>query len=748
MSRAAPGAVASAFTTAWDNLRKANPELAQNMREGRLKRNRILTIRLHTALSSFMTCIYPASFNQMASAETCQRLEQWSLQHTRTLTARQNFLRQIAQPLAFHPTIIEALAPRPPSLSCQSLFARIKSKRITYAKFMTHYRRLCAIRQLSVTAEIEKIGDISLAQATDFCCESSALGPVRQIILYNSGFPTKHHQALSANIAQRRQWVNRFREIKEQVQAEGKVKTSNWHPRDYVNLQLALKDVSADDSAAILQVFLHFTKGRKAKYQMFREDLLVHGREDLLAFLDRRLASLTKREIFTNQSSWHQALIQEARKNLTLELTGRAAHVEPALRALEDRLFHFLLFIEQQLRAPVTLQLFLATATLTDWEKILRSYAKSIKSVDRTSKTFFGQHQAQGPLNSALRFLKGCLRTHLHQVTEAELETLSPKRLLRGIPDLTHKANPSIRRRFTDLECAQMLQQVRDPAESVMITILREVAIRATALGYMKYYDLVTKTHTPRTTCMVIDKNHKARFFRASPHLQARIKNLSDFLRAHFSDPELAEAYVFHLSDLTTPYTRGHIYQFIRSLAKRANITAVHVHPHAFRHTLVCKLVEVGNPIELVSKFIGHSNVSTTRDRYLTWTPDEVTAQLVNPFTAAYHMDEKKKITVREAHKLAGLQVSSCLQIITVMNEKLSGCAAVNGSASQVIAEIAEALPNMKEILELVADSVAESMVDGPEALSSSELSSEEDHHSPELSSDEDAEPVPKRLKA
>ena len=43
-------------------------------------------------------------------------------------------------------------------------------------------------------------------------------------------------------------------------------------------------------------------------------------------------------------------------------------------------------------------------------------------------------------------------------------------------------------------------------------------------------------------------------------------------------------------------------------------------HPHAFRHTIVNNLMVQGNKLENVSKFMGHSSISTTEQYY--WTTE------------------------------------------------------------------------------------------------------------------------------
>jgi site-specific recombinase XerD len=71
------------------------------------------------------------------------------------------------------------------------------------------------------------------------------------------------------------------------------------------------------------------------------------------------------------------------------------------------------------------------------------------------------------------------------------------------------------------------------------------------------------------------------------------------------SDPETLNA--FNLSYNAVRY-------IVFKLA--GEITDVHVHPHLFRHSFAISLLRNGVDISVVSKLLGHSNITTTQ-RYL-----------------------------------------------------------------------------------------------------------------------------------
>eukprot|EP00959_Pyramimonas_sp_CCMP1952_P409072 8572793-Pyramimonas_sp.AAC.1 len=74
------------------------------------------------------------------------------------------------------------------------------------------------------------------------------------------------------------------------------------------------------------------------------------------------------------------------------------------------------------------------------------------------------------------------------------------------------------------------------------------------------------------------------------------------------------------------------LHEGLKAIAFKANVTDVKMHAHAFRHTIVGKLMHAGNPMELVSKFMGHKSVNITSQHYWVPTTQEIHNKLKNPF--------------------------------------------------------------------------------------------------------------------
>ena len=68
------------------------------------------------------------------------------------------------------------------------------------------------------------------------------------------------------------------------------------------------------------------------------------------------------------------------------------------------------------------------------------------------------------------------------------------------------------------------------------------------------------------------------------------------------------------------------------SVCRTAGIRGSHCHPHACRHTVAHRLFIAGNPIALVVKYLGHTNLETTNRYYLRLSFDEIVTRLVIPW--------------------------------------------------------------------------------------------------------------------
>jgi len=60
------------------------------------------------------------------------------------------------------------------------------------------------------------------------------------------------------------------------------------------------------------------------------------------------------------------------------------------------------------------------------------------------------------------------------------------------------------------------------------------------------------------------------------------------------------------------------------------------VHAHAFRHTIVGRLMNAGTSLEVVSKYMEHKSLDTTSTHYWVANVQELHETLDNPMTGSY----------------------------------------------------------------------------------------------------------------
>ena len=134
------------------------------------------------------------------------------------------------------------------------------------------------------------------------------------------------------------------------------------------------------------------------------------------------------------------------------------------------------------------------------------------------------------------------------------------------------------------------------------------------------------------------------------------------------------------------------------------------MHPHAFRHTIVGQLVEAGNPMELVSKYMGHAHVSTTAANYWVPTALEVHDKMNNPFTGTFQRKADAAEEAQEELELVYEKLDAAVKLFHQLHGVVKVVSDSGGSAAEVQARFAAQVPNATEILRGVLDSTSASM--------------------------------------
>jgi integrase len=196
---------------------------------------------------------------------------------------------------------------------------------------------------------------------------------------------------------------------------------------------------------------------------------------------------------------------------------------------------------------------------------------------------------------------------------------------------------------FTQDELDKISQQYKNEKEKLVITLLLTTGIRCGGLQNLEVQGVFDENLNVLNDGWTVEKKlNKKRIFPIYPHLKQALEEYKNSKYGNvLSKPEFKliprkivkdNKLIGNVDEVGRNTIRG----IITNLCDRAGIKGTHLHPHAFRKTLVIKLMEQGNSIDHVSKFIGHSNSSVTMQHY--WVP--TTQDLINSMNMEWLLGE------------------------------------------------------------------------------------------------------------
>ena len=342
---------------------------------------------------------------------------------------------------------------------------------------------------------------------------------------------------------------------------------------------------------------------------------------------------------------------------------------------------------------------FLNVCTIDMIKKLLIDYGKNVGYDNTRVKNTVHVHHAKRNVINMLSML-GLIDSI---PCKTELGSISIGEILHSVPDRRIDADPNIRRTFTDDEVERMIQSASDnPVYSLMLTIFREVALRAGAICNLKYYDIIDQYNTPRHVCHVLEKGNKNREFVTSPNLKKKIVTYVAHIHDTLDNETInGNIYVFG-REPSKPLSHSTLLSKLRTIASNANVMGVRVHPHAFRHTIVGKLMAEGNSADVVSKFMGHASTDTTIKYYWIQTIEELTKNLKNPFID--YKPSKQEIDDELFDEINRLQtkLDSTLKIIDIYNTKIIEAIANNLSVLELNQKINAEIPDIIKLTKIL----------------------------------------------
>jgi site-specific recombinase XerD len=699
---------------------------------------------------SLILAIQPAQLDQAPSTETRHGLNTWKHEHFTHVAAKRilamlNVLDAHPDVLAvfndkenrFHPIWVDVLR----RLNILVRQHEPTRRRFSYEDLEAAVPLLLKLRPESDPHDSSSWGKISMERAVDFCTTRRTLPCIsvfRLSLLEVTGC-THTREQLQEWVAEALQLQIRYRAIHQKLDlSSSMIKFNDYRAllrrlgyRSYDELQTAT-------APSVCHALLDMT-GKRSCYLLVQEELVRYSRHDVIRYLEIMLphpyTGLSFSDRILSQPPWVQQVFTDALEFERLASHGRTAYTEEHNMILRYSISSTLSYIQQDTtehHQPARedgvhpIQWLFEHADTTMISDLIRRFGNSRAVHNELVKSSRTQgHHARAQVCTITRYFKGGFRKWL--ACRDTIDLVHIPRILKGVENKRKAADPDTRRTYTDDEVDRILAHAHDPRERLMVTLFREVGLRVSAIGHLRYKMLMTEDGVPREICSVPEKGNTHRRFVTSPNLKKRIKVYVDYFRSSLPLCDYQDAFIMNPHDPTSPLSSNRIRDILTALAREAKIVGVHVHPHAFRHTIVGSLIEAGNSMERVSRFMGHASVDTTNKHYWVATTKELHAQMNNPFMPDFQSADERKGELDTSLELQHQKVQTCLTIIHTYNLITAKCVEEGLPATEVQRMLFKSMPDLGQILHDIAMSASASNCSRLQTVSDSEDTSASD---------------------
>lgn len=332
----------------------------------------------------------------------------------------------------------------------------------------------------------------------------------------------------------------------------------------------------------------------------------------------------TEADVFSRESLWKKELVLYLKQINSDRLDKTSAYPELTLKKILSKnillLRHFEKYIEKHYKhIPMSIdsiQWFFNSCNIKTLETAIIYIANNNITPDNDRiKSKHTKHHCLDFIKTTIVFFRDRIPEYF--LCKKDLHTLSTTKLLSKINDLREAPVEKIRRHFYKGEIDQIMENVKDdPKYTLIFTILKEVALRIGAVVTLQTKHFINHKGVYLKECRKLEKGKKYRTFPVSDNLKEKVKL---YLEENKDIKNNLDSYLFPNKKgkyISTDSVRNKLIRITQELG----IYGHHVHPHAFRHTIVNDLMAKGNKLENVSKYMGHSSISTTEQFY--WTTE------------------------------------------------------------------------------------------------------------------------------
>jgi integrase len=371
----------------------------------------------------------------------------------------------------------------------------------------------------------------------------------------------------------------------------------------------------------------------------------------------------------------------------------RTADVERNRKVVMQQASYFLKFLVEELDEDQTLEKFLLEADVEVVQAAIVAYAETQEITNEAVRTHTKRHSARNVVVFCLGLVKRALAESYMPLLKHHTHKLTCKGILGHINNRRIEAPADLRRTFSSEELVALRAACLTPRDTLLLEVLVNVALRNAAVSRLKNKDLWdTDKREPRKNCRVLEKGNKWREFRSPPGVQQAMRA---FVRT-FPGQEL---YIGNAENPRAPMGERMLHRWLRKLAQRAGVKGMHVHPQAFRHTIVDTMVDHGVPMDDISRFLGHSSVSTTMKNY--WTSDikRLVGTMQDPFG-----ENLEAATADVELALYRTKKQQVIEIIHIYQDGLTQAVNTGETASRLLERLGREHPQMNELLGILAE--------------------------------------------
>lgn len=425
------------------------------------------------------------------------------------------------------------------------------------------------------------------------------------------------------------------------------------------------------------------------------------------------MKQIRRSDQFKLTSEWRKQLLESIVDCYRYKITQTSAYPHEYIGDIEYKCCVILEHVDKFARATCkiprdhdAIKWFLFNCNGDAIKSALIDYGRSLNVNHERVKNTHEDHHAKRSIVFALGMFKtDAIKSFLQNKTYTEIQALETSSILHHIENL-RIIGESKRRVYLDEEIESMLETVKNnEMYTLIITILREIGLRSGAICNMRYGNLIDQYETPRHVCRVLEKGNKIREFVTGPNLKRKIVSYVATLTKF--QPIDKNTFLFNV-ERNRPLPATTLSNKLKRIAIDAGVTDVVVHPHVFRHTIVGKLMDVGNSAEVVSKFMGHANVDTTLKWYWLKNIEDITRSINNPFVNGKINPTEYREEIEEELEHSRIKIETCLRIIHATYEMINDAVKSNSTVTELKNTLHTKMPTLQNTLYKIANSICE----------------------------------------